>query len=236
MLLHLSEEEKEQLRAMTLGERVKFFREKLSTTNTDKKFSTREVAKRLQMAPQTLNAIERGDIKKPAFEFIHKLSKDFNIPIEAFTDEYYESKNTPDVIINYEDGSQVIFDVKTSSQEKKSKYKIGYMMYQLFDDGKLRIILNELSKGYLNEDDLIHILSQQFATIQLNNELLSKKVIHRYSTDNKSPYNKALDLYFSLLKEPEKYTIVNKNAWDKLLENDYHQTPDTSGGKENKDE
>jgi len=80
------------LKEIDLGQRLRFFRQKCMQYGGESLYTTTALAERLNVTPQTISAVERGISKKPSFSLIHELTKEYYVPLEAVTDEYYEGK------------------------------------------------------------------------------------------------------------------------------------------------
>lgn len=217
----LSNENLSILKSMTLGQRIKYFREALRNKSSNKHYyAATEVAKRIGITFQSLSAIENNKTKNPSFEVISNLCKDFDIPIDALTDNFYIQKE-PDLVLNVDGEPNMIADVKSNIMEEDNHgFKLGYLMYQHFNNGDIRIIFNQETKTSLSKADLSPALARLIAEIQLLNQSNQFGPEPKYTKENKSPYNSALDVYYDLYhKEKGKYPIGSYSTWKELLAN-----------------
>lgn len=79
------------LKNSSLGERIRLIRKKLMDEIDPDYYTTNSISKRTGIASQTITSIERGESKKPSFNVIHTLSKEFHVDIQVFTDEFYQT-------------------------------------------------------------------------------------------------------------------------------------------------
>jgi|HigsolmetaAR205D_1030408.scaffolds.fasta_scaffold04774_2 transcriptional regulator with XRE-family HTH domain len=208
----LSDKELSILKSMTLGMRIKYFRNKVRSNSENKQaFSATEVAKRIGISFQALSAIENDKTKNPSFDIISNLCKELSIPIDALTDEFYINK--PDLIFTQNDRPIMIAEVKTPSIHEDNDFKVGYLMYQKFGNGDVRITVNEETSQSIDEDDFVNVLARLLSEIQLTNELAKNKAKPKYSSDNKNPYNKALDIFFSMQRKDKDFPIFSAETW-----------------------
>lgn len=212
----LTDKDLSLLKSMTLGLRIKYFRSKVRSISDNKKaFSATELAKRIGISFQALSAIENDKTKNPSFEIITSLCKELNIPIDALTDEYYISK--PDLIITQKDGPILIAEAKTPSVQNNDHFNVGYIMYQKSSNGVVRIIVNEETTNSVDENDFINLMARLLSEIQLTNEQAKGNVEPKYSSDNRNPYNKALDIFFSIQREDKYFPTFSSEAWKKYF-------------------
>ncbi len=81
------------LSKLSLGGRLKFFRQHLMQYEEDMDLYTiKAIAERLKLTPQAISAVERGLSKNPSFGLIHKLVKEYNVSMDTLTDEYYQGE------------------------------------------------------------------------------------------------------------------------------------------------
>ncbi|KKE78279.1 XRE family transcriptional regulator [Bacilli bacterium] len=214
---HLNEKDYELLKTMTLGKKVRYFRNLMSNLHSKSRFSTAELAKRIGVTPQSLTSIEREETKRPSFDVIQKLSKELNVPIDVFTDDFYLERDRSDITL-HQNNSTYSVQVKFPSTNDSDNFQIGYLLYQHLEGDEVRIILHEKPNGTFDNSQLINVLAQQLSTIELNNILLNKEDVLTYSTNTKSPYSRALEVYRDLYQK-EKHPIGSYSTWQELLAN-----------------
>jgi len=208
----LSDKELSILKSMTLGMRIKYFRNKVRSNSENKQaFSATEVAKRIGISFQALSAIENDKTKNPSFDIISNLCKELSIPIDALTDEFYINK--PDFIFTQENEPVLIAETKTPSGEENNRFKVGYLMYQKFNNGDVRIVVNEETANSIDENNFVYTLARLLSEIQLTNEQAKDNGEPKYSLDNKSPYNKALDIFFSIQRKDQNFPTFSSDTW-----------------------
>jgi transcriptional regulator with XRE-family HTH domain len=215
---YLNEKDYSLLHSMSLGKKVRYFRNLMSNLDSKTRYSTAELAKRIGVTPQSLTSIERDETKRPSFEVIHKLSKELGVPMEIFTDDFYETGQLPDISLK-KDNKNYSIQIKASSSQESCKYRVGYLLYQYLEDEQIRILLHEETNGAFDNTQLVKILAQQISAIQLNN-LINNEDSVTYST-NRSPYDEALSLCSSLETDNKDYPKISKKVWDMLIRDFY---------------
>lgn len=212
----LSDDDLTILKSMTLGMRVKYFRNKIRSISDNKQaFSATEVAKKIGISFQSFSAIENDKTKNPSFDIISNLCKELGIPIDALTDEFYTNK--PDLIITQKNEPIMIAEVKTPSIHENNNFKVGYLMYQKFNNGDVRIVVNEETANSIDEENFINIMARLLAEIQLTTEQIKGNAEPKYSSDNRNPYNKALDIFFSIQRNEIDFPKFSAETWTKLF-------------------
>ena len=186
MLTSINSVEFNFLKNSSLGERIRFLRTKLMDEVNPEQYTTNAISKRTNIAAQTLTSIERGESKKPSFSVIHALSKDFNVGMDVFTDDYYE-------------GSEKLFSLGTSSNDaidlgddfelnngdslfiQGKEYVVSegsalsrrrnisvYVVEEFEDEDILEDTLLYHHQNSLKEVELVQILSQMIQTLELS--------------------------------------------------------------------
>ena len=212
------------LRNSSLGERIRFLRTKLMDEVDPVLYTTNAISNRTGIAAQTLTSIERGESKKPSFNVIHLLAKEFNVPMDVFTDEYYEGEemlfsigkpltkegyskdiDLNDDYIELEEGDSFLtngaeYVVGKTSVSSRRRNVLVYVIEELYDGRDKALYKHEVS---LKEDSLLQMLSQIIQAAELNVMNLSS-----------SEWNKALEK--SPLKEANKIVSQNINDFNTI--------------------
>ncbi|MEC1778326.1 helix-turn-helix transcriptional regulator [Schinkia azotoformans] len=155
------------LKEMDMGQRLKFFRQKNMQYDDANIYTTTAIAERLNITPQTISAIERGISKKPSFSLIHELTKEFGVPLEAVTDEFYQGKEKlftigkPQVVeidIDFEDD----FDIEDLVILDRNTPTTGLLLYNCNSHNNYEVLyINHFTKTMT--DDEISRLSMRLA-------------------------------------------------------------------------
>ncbi|MDC3418607.1 helix-turn-helix domain-containing protein [Aquibacillus salsiterrae] len=82
----------QHLKYCSLGKRLKFFRQKMMQFHDSGEYTITSLGERLKVTPQSISAIEREDSKNPSFLLIHKLTKEYRVPLESVTDDFYQGE------------------------------------------------------------------------------------------------------------------------------------------------
>lgn len=204
------------LRENTLGERIRFFREETGKLNTKEDYSTRALSKRLGVTAQSITAIERGDSKNPSFQLILGLANELHVPIAAFTDDFYTGDiNLLEIGLPDEDERAVLKTEDTGLDPAlSSNFHFGCYVYQVFKDGRMRIVYSSETKDAVDYRGFIESLSRFIAEIEihsLNKEILDTNEIRI------SPLQNAIELFKACLEYPNAFPFILKEAWNRNL-------------------
>lgn len=225
MITTISSIEFNILKNSSLGERIRFLRTKLMDEVDPVLYTTNAISNRTGIAAQTLTSIERGESKKPSFKVIHLLAKEFNVPMDVFTDEYYEGEemlfsigkpstkerelkddiDLNDDYIELEEGDSILFKgaeyvVGKASVPSRRRNICIYVVEELYDGRDKALYEHEVS---LKEDSLLQMLSQIIQAAELNVMNLSS-----------SEWTKAIEK--SPLKEANKIVSQNINDFNTI--------------------
>ncbi|SFA93639.1 hypothetical protein SAMN04488072_1046 [Lentibacillus halodurans] len=216
------------LKNSPIGERVRLLRNKLMNDVDEAFYTANAISKRTGIAAQTITSIERGESKKPSFSVIHSLAKDFYVPIEVFTDEYYEiseklfSVGKPEEPIDITDlnlddydsliiGDKEYFTSDFDNEERLWQHRrnISFIVYETtVDEGKK--LLYKHSK-HMKEMEMTNAISQLIHLIELSPQELSS------SEWNEAIKRSPLAEAHKIISEPIKrlptvqFTIEDKN-------------------------
>jgi len=189
MTISINSIEFDLLKNSSIGGRIKFLRKKLMDRVTTVPYTSNSISKRTGIAVQTLSSIERGDSKKPSFSVINALAKDFSVPLDVFTDEYYEGEEklfslgkpvdiVPDAIdldFDIDDGDILSFGDKeyiVGEAEVLSRSRnISINVSEELPNGTQKNLYS-YDKRY-RESELVQLLSQIIQTVELSNINLS---------------------------------------------------------------
>lgn len=213
------------LASMSMGQRIRFIREIMGTLFGKEKYTTKTLATKLQVTPQTLTAIERGDSLNPSFNVIYGLAKAFNVKVEVFTDEYYESKPIKPFTVGFVDEDEEI-DVdwenddpedKSPSVKPEDNSRLGLYITQHFDNGETRIVTSHLTNNNINPVRLVETLCRITMELQILDQSSMDKKHVQFSDLKDNPYNLAVRRYHSLLTEPEEFPLGQTEYWNNLI-------------------
>lgn len=213
------------LKNSSLGERIRFLRTKLMDEVDPEQYTTSAISKRTEIAAQTLTSIERGESKKPSFSVIHALSKDFNVSMDVFTDDYYEGSEklfslgtSSNIVFDFTDfdidkGDSIIIDEKElivgeSSTFNRSRNISVYVVEEFEDEDILTDTLLYHHQKSLKEVELVQILSQTIQTLELSPFSLSNQ--EWLKALKKSPLQEAYEIVSQLDIELPKITILEE--------------------------
>ncbi|SFA83053.1 Helix-turn-helix [Lentibacillus halodurans] len=214
------------LKNSSLGERLRLIRRKLMDEIDPEIYTTNSISKRTGIASQTITSIERGESKKPSFNVIHTLAKEFNVSIQVFTDEYYNTNNnlfsigpTDDVVdvdMNFDDFDSIVIgekeyytsDLNNNGQGWQNRRRISVIVHEKTpqEKGKLLYRYNKP----MTEMELTTALSQIIQSVELNPENLSSnewnKALKRSPLSEahdtvSTPYNELTDIQITEHKE-----------------------------------
>ncbi|MGN7479817.1 helix-turn-helix domain-containing protein [Solibacillus silvestris] len=205
------------LKASSLGERIKFLRQKLMSEDENKDYTIKGIAKRIDVPFQTLTSVERGDSQKPSIFLMNSIARDFNVHIEVFLDDYYEGEEKL-FSFGVDDDSDVIdldglFGDDAINTNKihidEIEYKIGAGSV-LSRRRNIHILINEefytgeqknLYYHVLNmsESDLMNLLMNVIQQAELNPSTLSYNSWARAL--KVTPLNKAFEITNTRISE-----------------------------------
>ncbi|CAM3807558.1 hypothetical protein GCM10009865_46560 [Aeromicrobium ponti] len=176
------------LQNCTLGERLRFFRQKMMQYHPNKDYTVTSLGKRLRITPQSISAIERGDSKNPSFQVIHKLTKEYRVPLDSVTDEYYQDEGRlftigiPDVVdatdIELDDIETIKYNGNIIYENKSDDFfegdsMMGLLLYQSNDNNIIDLIFHRYFKESISDDQLSDIVSRLiFETSSVSREKL----------------------------------------------------------------
>ncbi len=173
------------LKNSSLGERLRFLRTKMMDDVDPVQYTTNAISARTGIAAQTLTAIERGESKKPSFSVIHALAKDLNLPMDVFTDDYYEGSeklfsigtSTGDVIdlgdFEVDEGDSLVvngneYSIGEGSVLSRRRNVSVYVVEEFEEVGETTSRLLYEHNKTLKEDELLQMLGQMIQTLELS--------------------------------------------------------------------
>lgn len=179
-----------QLKESTVGERIRLLRHKLLHEIDPERYTTKSISKRTGIAAQTITSIERGDSKKPSFVIVEALAKEFGVPIEVFTDKYYESGEklfglgdvdliSPNEVINEGDvidlegvdsiitgDKEYLIEEDNGELYLKHVRKVSFSVIEDLPSGGKRNLYS-ITKD-INDKELVQILNQLIQTLEIS--------------------------------------------------------------------
>jgi transcriptional regulator with XRE-family HTH domain len=217
-----------ELASMEMGQRIRCLRELLRNLYEKKGFTTVEVAERVQIKQQSLTAIELGETKSPKFMVIYGLSRAFNVPMEVFTDDFYKTPGIRLFSIGFDEEPQEAGEsefVELGAQqsqpgaetiEEESPFRVGLMVYQLFDEERMRLVLTRETKFPVEARHFVELLARLFNELKLMDTRHADRLL--YSSEYENLYNRALNVYHSIFKDPEAFPVKNIHEFRRSLE------------------
>lgn len=191
--IHIDTYDFQYLKKSTIGERLKFFRHHIMqySHNSDD-FTITALGSRLEVSPQTISSIERGSSKNPSFLLVHKLTKEYGVPLESVTDEFYMNEDKlfaigkPDEPIVIDDEDFIIDDIEEYSvviNDEKDEDKTffdfdetkGILLYNCLGRSEIEPIYHIQFKEDITDDEIEHLISR----LLLETTTLSKKKFER---------------------------------------------------------
>ncbi|MCZ8540278.1 helix-turn-helix domain-containing protein [Psychrobacillus psychrodurans] len=174
------------LKKCTLGERLRFFRQKMIQYHGSENYTTTALGERLNVTPQTISAIERGVSKNPSFLVINELTEEYRVPLKSVTDKFYEGDEElftigiPNVIetdLDFDDfdelyinGTKIdlthedIGDTEDSLESLTSIFDIesrtGILFYEIHAKDIIRPLYHQHVNSNLNHSDTVELLSR----------------------------------------------------------------------------
>lgn len=191
--IHIDTYDFQYLKKSTIGERLKFFRHHIMqySHNSDD-FTITALGSRLEVSPQTISSIERGSSKNPSFLIVHKLTKEYGVPLESVTDEFYMSEERlfaigkPEEPIIIDDEDFIIEDtdeystVINDENEKDENFfdfdeTKGILLYNCLSRIEIEPMYHIQFKRDISDDELEHLISR----LLLETTTLSKEKFER---------------------------------------------------------
>jgi transcriptional regulator with XRE-family HTH domain len=249
-----------ELASMEMGQRIRYLRELLRNLYDKKGFTTVEVAERVQIKQQSLTAIELGETKNPKFMVIYGLSRAFNVPMEAFTDDFYETQGICLFSIGFDDeprgdeesgkgkgmgtvtmgdacqgvepgagqgaghgaGPEIVdLGVQQNQPGAETKdgelpFRVGLMVYQLLDEEQMRLVLTRETKFPVEARDFVELMSRIFNELKLLDARHAGRLM--YSSEYENLYNRALNVYHGIFKDPGAFPVKKVHEFRRSLE------------------
>ncbi|MEK4298901.1 helix-turn-helix transcriptional regulator [Oceanobacillus sp. FSL W8-0428] len=191
----------------SLGDRLKFFRMEVKKLDPNKDYTTTAIAERVGVTPQSISAIERGESKKPSFQLIHKLTKEYGIPLEAATNEFYEEEKLFTI------GHPIEVDIDFTDFEiiDDSTPNLGILVYQANSENQIRFVLNE-EITHVKDIDFIKLLSRliyELEFYQMENSIHISELFRK-----ESPFDKSMKLFRAT---EEIYPYISKKQFSNVI-------------------
>lgn len=189
------------LKHCTLGERLRFFRQKMMQYNGVEDYTTTAIAERINVTSPTISAIERGASKNPSFLAITELVKEYNVPMESVLDTYYEGDEKLFSI-----GKPHVIETDIDLDEFDELYINGV---------PIDLLNKELEDTEDSLDTFTSFFNTESRTGILFYEIHGKDIIiplyHRHLS-SKLNKNETVELISRLIFDTEKYSIKNKET------------------------
>lgn len=183
------------LKESNFGERLRFFRQRMIQYHGSD-YTITSLGSRLGVTPQSISAIERGDSKNPSFLLVHKLTREFRVPLDSVTDEFYQSEERlfsigiPEVvedpiIIDDEDFFLEDITVASDDDDKENAEEnffdfdetSGILLYRCYSKDSVDPLFHVHFKGCISDNDIQHLISR----LLLDTTTLSKKPFDKSS-------------------------------------------------------
>ncbi|WP_186576899.1 helix-turn-helix domain-containing protein [Aquibacillus kalidii] len=178
------------LKNSSLGERIRLIRKKLMDEVDHEFYTTKSISNRTGIASQTITSIERGESRKPSFNVIHALSKEFHVEMQVFTDEFYQadeflfSVGPQNDVIDISDidldeveslviGEREYFikDMDNGEKTWNHRRRVSFIVHEDMSDNEKKVLYH-FDKP-MTEIELTRVLSQLIQSVELSPESLS---------------------------------------------------------------
>lgn len=196
--IHIDTYDFQYLKKSTIGERLKFFRHHIMQySHNSYDFTITSLGSRLEVSPQTISSIERGSSKNPSFLLVHKLTKEYGVPLESVTDEFYMNEERlfaigkPEEPIIIDDDDFIIeetdeYSVVTNDENEKDENFFdfeetkGILLYSCLSRHDIEPIHHIQLKEDISDDEIEHLISKLlFETTTLSKEKFERsKAVH----------------------------------------------------------
>jgi|GEM_PF-2105770 len=215
----IDESEYIQLASMDMGKRIRFLREIMGQLYGKDRFTTTELAKQVNVSPQSLTAIERGESQNPSFKVIYNLSRIFNVPIDCLTDDYYNNPDKKLFSVGFDDDNNpsTLSEENAPPIREDNKFKIRHYILQIFNNGEARIVLDEKTKSEIDVTALLQAMARVYSEIQLLDRPSTIGQALQYAEEEPSPLKKALNRYKAILQYPKAFPRGKQETWDNLV-------------------
>jgi transcriptional regulator with XRE-family HTH domain len=176
------------LKDSSLGERLRFFRQRMIQYHGSD-YTITALGSRLSVTPQSISAIERGDSKNPSFLLVHKLTREFRVPLESVTDDFYQGEEKlfpigiPEVdddpiFIDEEDFFLEDITVINDDDEEIADENYfdfdetsGLLLYRCYSKDSVEPLFHVDFKDCISDNDIQHLISR----LLLETTTVSKK-------------------------------------------------------------
>jgi transcriptional regulator with XRE-family HTH domain len=177
------------LKDSSLGERLRFFRQRMIQYHGSD-YTITSLGLRLGVTPQSISAIERGDSKNPSFLLVHKLTKEFRVPLDSVTDEFYQGEEKlfpigiPEVAddpIIIDDEDFFLEDITVVSDDDDEEHAdenffdfdetSGLLLYHCYSKDSVEPLFHVHFKDCISDNDIQDLISR----LLLETTTLSKK-------------------------------------------------------------
>jgi len=174
--LHIDTYDFAYLKESTIGQRLRFFRNQISQYSENPgKYTTTSLGDRLNISPQTISSIERGDSKNPSLLVVHKLTKEYGVPLTSVLDEFYQGEEKlfsigkPDVITVDVDTFDALWnasDLEVVNKKEDNinlstdKDDVGLLLYKKQSEDLIQPLLYQNFKHSLTEDELLRLIAR----------------------------------------------------------------------------
>ncbi|MDM8101348.1 helix-turn-helix transcriptional regulator [Oceanobacillus oncorhynchi] len=212
--IHIDTYDFQYLKKSTIGERLKFFRHHIMqySHNSDD-FTITALGSRLEVSPQTISSIERGSSKNPSFLLVHKLTKEYGVPLESVTDEFYMNEerlfaigkpdepiviDDEDFIIDDKEEYSVVIDDEKDEDETFFDFDEtnGILLYNSLGKNEFVPLYHVHLKKDISNAEVEHLISRLlFETADLSIKKLDRsKAVHPLQEANQiiNRHNKLL--------------------------------------------
>lgn len=180
------------LKSSSLGKRLKYFRNEMKVLQPKIDYTTSAIAKRIGASPQTITAVERGDSKKPSFYLVSQLTKEYGVPLDAVTDEFYHFEDNL-FSIGSPDTVHVDFDMDDIEFNSAPEKGLGMVLYEKKGEDMIRLLHHDEINNIKNDVDIVQLLSRFMYEIEMHNTGNSLNLSDLFN--KKSPFEYATNIY-----------------------------------------
>ncbi|WAH36977.1 helix-turn-helix transcriptional regulator [Alicyclobacillus dauci] len=206
----ITESEYVRLSRMTLGERVRYIREQMQSMYGKTNYTTTGLGRKIGVTSQAITAIERGETSSPSFKVMVSLSRAFGVPVECFSDEYYQEPSQILFAIGSDDSDPLPKLRATEKTPNEASFRVGICVYQLLGKQNIRIVLRKETE----QETTAEFFVQFIARLYLELSLLQSTSGLDTSVD---PYAAAKQLFDGLLAYPMAFPIGDAKEFVGLI-------------------
>ncbi|UFJ41711.1 helix-turn-helix domain-containing protein [Brevibacillus humidisoli] len=220
----LNETQYAELAGLDIGPRVRYIREILHE-NFGPSFSGNSVANRIKIISQpTLTHIERGKSKDVPSKVLRAISRDFNVNMDIFFDDFYEGEykpivihrkhdEQPDNVSTLIDDAYIPIDINPFTE---NEFILVVYAQLESSNGDRKLLFNTRSKEKYSIPYLRHVIAQFINALETTDSLINPE--HLPLTDGVSAVALA-DRHIKVRDLPMYDIWFPKSEWESMFNN-----------------